>query len=233
VLEQRKQQPEVMDQLGLDPAQHALALRDLARINWWSRSASVLWPQLAAAARGQSGPLRVLDLATGAGDLPIRLSQLGRRQGINVDIEGCDVSPVAIECARRRAEQTAAAVRFFVHDALEGPLLSGYDVVMSSLFLHHLERERAKSLLARMAEQSRSLVLINDLVRAVGGLILAQVGTRLLSRSWVVHTDGPRSVEGAFTMAELRRLADEAGLHGANVAWRWPFRMLLTWRRPS
>ena len=67
----------------------------------------------------------------------------------------------------------------------------------------------------------------------IAGWLLAHVGTRLLSRSWVVHTDGPRSVAGAFTVAELRELAAEAGLVGAEVAWRWPFRMLLTWRRPS
>jgi SAM-dependent methyltransferase len=232
VLEQRRLRPEVMDQPDLDPAQHARALRGLARINWWSRSSGILWPALLALAPA-AGPLRVLDLATGAGDVPIRLSRRARRAGIPVRIEGCDVSAVAVDYARRRAERVGADVRFFVHDALAEPLLSGYDVVMCSLFLHHLERGQARTLLARMAEQARQLVLVNDLVRSPAGLLLAHVGTRLLSRSWVVHTDGPRSVAGAFTTAELRELAAEAGLVGAEVAWRWPFRMLLTWRRPS
>jgi len=232
VLEQRRLRPEVMDQPGLDPAQHARALCGLARINWWSRSSGILWPALLAQARA-AGPVRVLDLATGAGDVPIRLSRRARRAGVPVRIEGCDVSAVAVEYARRRAERVGADIRFFVHDALAAPLLSGYDVVMCSLFLHHLERGQARTLLARMAEQARLLVLVNDLVRSPAGLLLAHVGTRLLSRSWVVHTDGPHSVAGAFTTAELRELAAEAGLVGAEVAWRWPFRMLLTWRRPS
>jgi SAM-dependent methyltransferase len=150
-----------------------------------------------------------------------------------LQIDGCDVSAVAVEYARARAERVGADVRFFVHDALTAAPLSTYDVVTSSLFLHHLERDQAKALLARMAVQARRLVLVNDLVRSPVGLLLAHLGTRLLSRSWVVHADGPRSVEGAFTMAEMRGLADEAGLRGADVAWRWPFRMLLTWRRPS
>src|SRR5438874_463839 len=116
-----------MDQPGLDPAQHARALRGLARINWWSRSGGILWPALLAEARA-AGPLRVLDLATGAGDVPIRLSRRARSAGINLCIEGCDVSAVAVEYARRRAERVGVEVRFFVHDALAGPLLSGYDV---------------------------------------------------------------------------------------------------------
>ncbi len=233
MLEQRRLQPEVMDQPGLDPAQHAQALRSLARINWWSHSSGILWPRLAELARGAAAPVRVLDVATGAGDVPIRLSRRAQRHGLRLQIEGCDVSPVAIEIARHRAEQTGANVRFFEHDALAGPLPTGYDAIMCSLFLHHLENEQAVTLLARMREQAGRLVLVNDLVRSRAGWLAARVGTRLLSRSWVVHTDGPRSVEGAFTMAELRGLADEAGLRGADVAWRWPFRMLLTWRRPT
>jgi 2-polyprenyl-3-methyl-5-hydroxy-6-metoxy-1,4-benzoquinol methylase len=233
VLEQRRLRPEVMDQPDLDAAQHAEALRGLARINWWSRSAGILWTPVRELARRVAGPVRILDVATGAGDVPVRMSLLGRRRGLRLQIDGCDVSPVAIACARGRAERAGADVRFFVQDALAGPLLSGYDVVMSSLFLHHLDTEQARVFLARMGEQAGRLVLVNDLVRGTAGLLLAHVGTRLLSRSWVVHTDGPRSVEGAFTMPELRGLADEAGLRGAAVAWRWPFRMLLTWRRPS
>src|SRR5260370_18120119 len=125
VLEQRRSRPEVMDQPGLDPAQHARALRGLARINWWSRSSGILWPALLAQARAAGGPLRVLDLATGAGDVPIRLGRRARRAGVPVRIEGCDVSSVAVDYARRRAERVGAAVRFFVPTPLARPLLSG------------------------------------------------------------------------------------------------------------
>jgi hypothetical protein len=81
-----------------------------------------------------------------------------------------------------------------------------------------------------MAAAARRLVLINDLRRSAGGWLLAYVGTRLLSASPVVHTDGPRSVAAAFTPVELRQLAERAGLAGATVVRRWPFRLLLTWR---
>jgi hypothetical protein len=62
--------------------------------------------------------------------------------------------------------------------------------------------------------------------------LAAQLGSRVLTTSHVVHVDGPRSVEGAFTRAEALALAERAGLNGARVSRRWPFRWLLTWRRP-
>ncbi len=177
--------------------------------------------------------MRILDVATGAGDLPIRLALRARQLGLAMQIEGCDLSPVAIDHARNSAARAGVQVHFKVQDALNGPIQDPYDVVMCSLFLHHLERDQARALLARMSDQAGRLVLVNDLMRSRVGFFLAYVGTRILSRSWVVHTDGPRSVEGAFTMPELRVLAEEAGLRGAEVATRWPCRMLLTWSRPK
>jgi hypothetical protein len=103
----------------------------------------------------------------------------------------------------------------------------------SALFLHHQTEEQAVTLLRQMARISRHMVLVNDLVRGPAGYGLAWLGTRLLTRSPIVHFDGPRSVAGAFTCREALALAERAGLHGAQVAWRWPCRYLLSWRKPA
>jgi SAM-dependent methyltransferase len=232
---QRRCQPEIMEQPDLDPAHHVGALQGLSRVNLWSRSSGILWAPLRGLALETSGrPLRVLDLATGAGDLPIRLWKKARRAGLDIELSGCDISPVAIEYATATAARAGATIRFFLHDVLQGEPLQGYDVVMASLFLHHQETEdAARNLLRRMADMAGRMVLINDLIRSPMHLLLAHAATRLLTTSYVVHADGPRSVAAAWTMAEALRLAEGAGLSGARTSWRWPFRFLLTWRRPA
>jgi 2-polyprenyl-3-methyl-5-hydroxy-6-metoxy-1,4-benzoquinol methylase len=229
----RRRRPEIMDQPDLHPDRHVHALRGLARINLLSHSAGILWPEIAQLARAIAPRVpRILDVATGGGDVPIRLWRRARRAGLELHLEGCDISPVALEHARTAATRAGAPLRFFEHDALSGPPLAHYDAVMCSLFLHHLDEESAIAFLRRMAETADRLVLVNDLERSATGLLLAHVVGRLLTTSEVVHVDGPRSVEGAFTRAEARALAERAGLHGARVNWRWPFRWLLSWRRP-
>ncbi len=231
-MSQRHCMPEVMDQPGLDPSRHVHALHGLARINFWSGSARILWPPLADMARRLSPRrIRVLDLATGGGDVPIRLWRRARWTGLEMELEGCDFSPVALEHARACADRAGAAVRFFPLDALHDSIPTGYDAIVSSLFLHHLDDDQACDLLGKMAGAARHLVLINDLARSRAGLALAHVATRLLTTSSVVHVDGPRSVRRAFTPAEALALAQRAGLHGATVSRRWPFRYLLAWSR--
>lgn len=231
-LARRNRQPELMDQPGLDSAEHDRALRGLARVNWFSRSAAIFWPTLRELAREQHGvPLRVLDVACGGGDVTIALAQRARREGVALQMAACDVSDTALAIARNHAEQAQSEIEFFRHDVLAESLPARFDAVICSLFLHHLDEPDAIAVLRSMSQAGRA-VLVNDLVRSRRGYLLAVIGTRLLSRSRIVHVDGPLSVAGAFTQPEALQLCEQAGLLGATISRHWPQRFLLTWRRP-
>ena len=221
-----------MDGPGLDPVEHARALRGLGRINRISRSAAILWPPIARLAGSSTEPVRVLDLASGGGDVPIELARRAGSAGLPIVVEGSDASPEAVRFASGQAKARGAPVQFRVLDALRAPIPGGFDVVSCSLFLHHLDPPEAVALLRAMAGGATRLVLVNDLARTRAGYLLAWLGCRLLSRSPVVHHDGPVSVAGAFTTGEARSLVEEAGLVGATVNPRWPERFLLAWSRP-
>ena len=80
-LRQRNLQPEVMDQPDLDAGEHHHALEALARINRISFSPRILWRPIRRLCElrkksGDSRPVRVLDVATGGGDVPVRIWQM-------------------------------------------------------------------------------------------------------------------------------------------------------------
>jgi len=221
-----------MDDPSLPAADHDDALRGLARLNFVARSHAVLWPRLVLLARAsnQSGrPLRVLDVATGSGDLPLAMAHRARGLGLDIRWSVCDVSAHALDVARVRAEQ--AGFTFAAHrlDATVDEL-PATDVSICSLFVHHLDPPQVVGLLRGMQRASSMALGVNDLDRSRLGYALAWLTGRMLSRSPVVHHDAPLSVRGAFRLDEIAALAMSAGLDGASLDHAWPARWRL-WRQ--
>jgi len=223
---------ELMDDPSLDEERHRAALRGLGRINRISRTASSIWPVIPELATNLDRPLRVLDLATGGGDVPIALARGARRAGLALDIIGCDVSPAAIDHACEQARRHDVAVDFIPIDVLRDPLPRDYDLLTCGLFLHHLSRDEVTEVLGRMAGAAGRCVLVSDLLRGAIGMLLAAVAPRLLTRSRIVHVDAVKSVRAAFTLDEARRLATEAGMPDARFTVRWPMRYVMRWDKP-
>jgi SAM-dependent methyltransferase len=258
-LSERVIQGELMDDPGLGRREHRQALEALAVVSRLSLSSARVWrevrrqwegrtdpapppagrPEALGARRrweerkgSRSGlpPLRVLDVACGGGDTVRALKRRADREGVPLEVHGCDVSPEALAHARERARREGTEVHFFQLDALRAPIPGGYDIVCSSLFLHHLTEEEVVEVLVRMAEAGNALVL-QDLLRSRAGYWLAWWTLRLVSRSRVAHVDGPRSVQASFRIPEVDALARKAGLDGARVEPCWPQRFTLYWRR--
>ena len=223
--------PELMDDPGLDPAKHRQALAGLARLNAWSGGTGLLWKALRKMAIQAGRPLFVLDVATGSGDVPVELAQRAKRAGLALHFSGCDVSDTALSAARENAQQAEVELNVFQHDVLNSPLPGGFDVILASLFLHHLTDEQAVALLHDMGRAATHAVIVSDLVRSRLNLAVVFAASRLLSRSPIVHFDGPASVRAAYTCAEARGLAARAGLSDSTVAVHYPTRWLLTWRK--
>jgi 2-polyprenyl-3-methyl-5-hydroxy-6-metoxy-1,4-benzoquinol methylase len=231
-LRQRILEPEDIDDPTLAKEKLFGALEGLTRINFLSASAGSVWgPMLRLARELKLDRLRILDVATGGGDIPLALWRKGKRAGLQLEIVGVDISEQALEFAHQKCTECASDVRFEQRDILRDGLPEGFDVIVSSLFLHHLTTDQARQLLAAAAVATKHLVLINDLRRGRYGLTLAYFAGHILSSSPVVRVDSVRSVRAAFTMQEALAMAEAAGMKGAAVHSRWPARYLLQWRK--
>ncbi len=230
----RVRTPERMDSPSLDAGEHRRALRALARLNRLGRAHRILWPEIrdlaARRASRENTPLRVLDVATGSGDIPVALTRAAGAEGLTIEWHALDASALAAAEAARRASLRGVRLTTHVGDAAGEAPGGPFDAVCCSLFLHHLDPGPARDALRRMAASARSLVLVSDLRRTRLGLALACVVPRLVTRSRVVWHDAAASVRAAYTPDELLALAREAGMAGAHVRRAWPQRMLLVWR---
>ena len=232
-MDQRIVVPELMDDPKLDHQSHDAALNGLKRINFFSCSTGVLWNEI----RDQIGqisdrPVRILDVASGGGDTVIGISKKACQSNLEVSVDGCDISSHALQYAQNMAgKYSPLPNRFFQRDVQIEGLPEGYDVIMCSLFLHHLDEIGVIGLLREMARACKYCVVVDDLRRTRLGYALAWAGCRLLTRSPVVRFDGPQSVRAAFDTDEIGRMAEEAGLVHHQLRCHWPQRVLLSWRK--
>lgn len=229
----RHRQPEMMDAPDLPPARFIETLRGLERVNAVTRSSRLMWPDVEAAAYRHPGrPVRVLDVACGGGDVLLALWRAAERSGLKVEFAGCDLSETAVGYAELAAKRAGAPIAFFPLHVTQDHLPAGYDVIMSTLFLHHLDDEGAVSFLREAAAKARDRVVVQDLVRSKLSHWFARLGTSVLLLSDICRLDGRTSVEGAFTRFEARALAEKAGLSQAEIVPRFPFRYLIRWIKP-
>lgn len=220
--------PELMDDPGLDRDEHVRALRGLQRINAWTGNASLVWKYVSKTSRENSDrALRVLDIATGSADIPIALLKISASCGVKLKIDACDFSDQAIALATEKCAVEDVDVHLFRHDILRDEILERYDIVMCSQFLHHLSDEDVTTVLRKMKSAATRRVVAVDLERSHANWYQVWFASRVLTRSKVVHFDGPQSIRAAFTVAEFKDLADQVGFASFEVHRKWPCRFVL------
>ena len=154
--------------------------------------------------------LRILDLATGAGDLPRVAAEWGRRRGVAVGVDALDLQPSTLEVARARAS-AYPEIAFHRHDVREPWRGGGYDLVISFLALHHFSEDDARRVLTAMARHAAAARLVVDLERSRAAAIGVHLLTQFVLTAPMTRHDARVSVRRAFSLPELAGLARESG----------------------
>jgi 2-polyprenyl-3-methyl-5-hydroxy-6-metoxy-1,4-benzoquinol methylase len=157
--------------------------------------------------------LRILDLATGSGDIPRLVVQFARQAGAEVEIDAVDFQSSTIEIARQLSGGFPE-IRYHCADIHHFGDERSYDIVLFSLALHHFSDEEAVALLRRCRALSRDRVLVADLCRSLFAKIGVDLLTRAFFREAMTRNDARVSVERAFSFREFAGLTRAAGWRG-------------------
>jgi ubiquinone/menaquinone biosynthesis C-methylase UbiE len=107
-----------------------------------------------------------------------------------------------------------------------------FDVVASSLFIHHLEPEELVAFVREGLRVAKHAVVINDLVRNPVHLALVYAGFPLY-RSRLTRHDAVASVRRAYTPEELRVILGSTGAASIEMGVYYLFRLgVIAWKQP-
>ena len=154
--------------------------------------------------------MRVVDLATGSGDIPRLIADYARKIGAHVEIDALDRQRATLEVATKLSG-SYPEISYREGSILEWNSGGTYDVVLCSLALHHFSDEDAVIVLRRCRDLSREFVLVSDLRRGFFLQAGVYLLTALIFREPMTRYDARLSAERAFSFSEMRALAVRAG----------------------
>jgi ubiquinone/menaquinone biosynthesis C-methylase UbiE len=223
-LEKRRREVEWMDDPGADPAVLENSLRFIRRINFWLGYTRATLSHLQQFSRrwqpGQT--IRIVDLATGSGDVPRAILRWAQKNNFDIQIVGIDRHATTAASARGN-EPNLQIIR---GDVLEMPLAdASFDYAITGMFLHHLADSEVVGVFKTMDRVSRRGVIAADLLRHPRAYFWIQLFTAF-SNPMVRH-DAAVSVAQAFNEPEILALRDQAGLKYARFHRHFGHRFVL------
>jgi len=154
--------------------------------------------------------LRVVDLATGSGDIPRLIVDYARKIRARVEIDAFDHQPATLEIAQRLSADYPE-ISYREANILQWNSVEAYDIALCTLALHHFSNEEAVRLLQRCYQVSRRFVMVSDLRRNFSLVAGVYLLTTLIFREAMTRYDSRLSAIRAFSFSEMRDLAVRAG----------------------
>ena len=190
-------------------------LRDLGHVNRLTlsyRPTIAFLDAVAAAKPGQS--LRIVDVGSGGGDMLRCVERWAGRRGVAVKLTGIDLNLYAARVAQEFMP-ASSAIQWITGDAFT--YAEPVDVVLSSLFAHHLEEPEIVRFLAWSEAVAQRGWFVNDLCReATPYRLFGLLATGMRWHRFVQH-DGPVSFRRSFREADWERMLSAAGIRVADV----------------
>jgi ubiquinone/menaquinone biosynthesis C-methylase UbiE len=168
----------------------------------------------------------LLDVGTGSADIPALIASWARRHHLTARLIGLDPEPMTLRAAASQI-RNYPEIALLRGDGRALPLASdSVDFVLSSQMLHHFSEYDIINLLRGWSRVARRAIIVGDLVRHPVAYHGIRLVTKALTRNIMTRTDGPLSVQRAFTLEEWRDLFERAGIGSFQIFPKFPFRQI-------
>jgi 2-polyprenyl-3-methyl-5-hydroxy-6-metoxy-1,4-benzoquinol methylase len=220
----RSNETELMDDFSMKGELLRDTLDKLGKINKWLGGNHVTLNGLKKLINDQpkNKLITIIDLGCGHGEILRLIGDYGRKYGYRFNLIGIDANQDAIEYAIELSkdydELTFQNIDIFSEEFQE----LDYDVVLSTLFLHHFSQDEIHYLLKTITSRANLGIVVNDLHRNKIAYGLFKLLGLVISNHMIVQ-DGLTSILRAFKRNELESISKQLNLK-SQIRWKWAFR---------
>jgi 2-polyprenyl-3-methyl-5-hydroxy-6-metoxy-1,4-benzoquinol methylase len=220
----RSEEEEIMDDLDYNgPILHD-ALDKLAKINQWlgGNIVTINGLKIALKNHDKNKVITLIDLGCGGGDILREIARFGKRNGYNFKLIGIDANQNTVDYANELSQDydniEFRAIDIFSEDFEQ----LDYDLVLTTLFLHHFKEDELVTFLKPVLEKAKLGIVVNDLHRHKLAYYLFKLLCTTIKNKTIVE-DGLTSVLRGFKRPELENISQQLNAN-YNLQWKWAFR---------
>ena len=223
----RSDQKELLDELNIPQPLLHKNLRELDILNRITGGHSISLKGIRQLITDQQKSYHIVDLGCGSGDSLRAIADWARIQKFNVRLTGVDMNADAIDYLKIHCAGYPEISGFTgdYYDYLEHN--KTVDIVLCSLFCHHLNNNELLSLFNWFRVEAGVGFVINDLKRNWLAYYSAWIFTRLFNGTKLARNDGPISVLRGFKFDELNQLLIKSSITNYSIKEQWIFRYLI------
>ena len=167
--------------------------------------------------------LQIVDMGCGDGDMLRTVAKFARKHKIPVTLLGVDANANTIQYAEEKSV-LYPEIKYQQIDVFSEAFANlDYDIVLSTLFLHHFREEEILELMSSLVKKARFGIIINDLHRSTLAYYLFRLLCIFITNP-MVRNDGSTSILRGFRKPELKQFAKELSLKNSSIQWKWAFR---------
>lgn len=220
----RTNQVELMDDFSMTGELLAKTLDQLAKINRWLGGNSITLNGLKKLLKKESKnrPIIIIDLGCGNGDMLRKVADYGKKEGYDFKLIGIDANEYTIDYAKKLS-QNYKEINYLQQDVFSDKFKNlDYDIVLSTLFLHHFTEEEIMGLLTSVLNKTTLGIIVNDLHRHQMAYYLFKL-LCLTIQNPMVKEDGLISILRGFKRLDLERISEKLNVD-ISIKWKWAFR---------
>jgi 2-polyprenyl-3-methyl-5-hydroxy-6-metoxy-1,4-benzoquinol methylase len=220
----RSNDTEIMDDFSMKGELLRDTLDKLGNINKWLGGNRITLNGIAQLLKNQpkDKTYTILDLGCGHGDILRLIIDYGRKHNYSFIGVGIDANQDAVDYASELSIDYPE-LSFKTEDVFSESLHElDYDIVLTTLFLHHFKEKEILTLLDKFSSKARLGIVVNDLQRSKMAYGLFKLLGFFISNKMITQ-DGLTSILRAFKREDLVSISKTLNLK-SEIRWKWAFR---------
>jgi 2-polyprenyl-3-methyl-5-hydroxy-6-metoxy-1,4-benzoquinol methylase len=221
----RTEEEEIMDDFTLEGQELIDALDKIASINQFLGGNKLTIQGIKKIIQHHpKSTYTIIDVGCGNGDMLRTLADFAQKYNYQFQLIGVDANPFTIQYAKDLSKNYPM-ISYQCEDIFSQSFSQmNYDILLSTLTLHHFKNEQINYLTQLFTAQSRLGVVINDLHRSKVAYRLFQFICLVFNLNRMSKQDGLVSILRGFKKKEIQEFSKKLTVSKQTIHWKWAFR---------